>query len=156
VPQQLAGGDIFDALQKGAIDAAMWSDPRRTEPLGFHKVSRFLYYPGSMDRGQVLDLLISLPFWEKLPPAGRQILQTACAENIKVQTTLNQQGDDAAMGRLRSSGVTIAPLAAPVKLALLKSWEQLAAEISAKNTNYRLLLESANRRRNEMLASSLR
>jgi TRAP-type mannitol/chloroaromatic compound transport system substrate-binding protein len=156
IPQQLAAGDIFDALQKGTIDAATWLDPRRTEPLGFHKVAKVLYYPGSLDRGQAIDLLVSLPFWQQLPPAGRQILQTACAENIKVQAALNQQGDEIALGRLRSGGVTIGPLAAPVRLALLKSWEQLAAEISAKNTNYRLLLESANRRRNEMFASSLR
>jgi TRAP-type mannitol/chloroaromatic compound transport system substrate-binding protein len=156
VPQQIAGGDIYPALQAGTIDAASWLDPGRTEPLGFQKVTKVFYYPASLDRGQVIDLFVSLPFWEGLPPAGRQILQTACSENVKEQNAGNLEDNESALGRIQASGVKVAPLATPVRLALLKSWEELASEISAKNSNYKLLYESANRRRNEMFAGSLR
>ena len=38
VPQQLAGGDIYPALEKGTIDAAEWVGPYDDEKLGLNKV----------------------------------------------------------------------------------------------------------------------
>jgi TRAP-type mannitol/chloroaromatic compound transport system substrate-binding protein len=46
VPQQLAGGDIYPALEKGTIDAAEWVGPYDDEKLGFFKVAPFYYAPG--------------------------------------------------------------------------------------------------------------
>ena len=46
VPQQLAGGDIYPALEKGTIDASEWVGPYDDEKLGFHKVAQYYYYPG--------------------------------------------------------------------------------------------------------------
>ncbi|RXT33486.1 TRAP transporter substrate-binding protein, partial [Bradyrhizobium betae] len=46
VPQQIAGGDIYPALEKGTIDAAEWVGPYDDEKLGFVKVAKFYYYPG--------------------------------------------------------------------------------------------------------------
>src|SRR5689334_989942 len=41
VPQQIAGGDIYPALEKGTIDATEWVGPYDDEKLGFHKVVKF-------------------------------------------------------------------------------------------------------------------
>jgi hypothetical protein len=46
VPQQIAGGDIYPALEKGAIDAAEWVGSYDDEKLGFSKVAKYYYYPG--------------------------------------------------------------------------------------------------------------
>ncbi len=46
VPQQIAGGDIYPALEKGTIDGAEWVGPYDDEKLGFAKVAPFYYYPG--------------------------------------------------------------------------------------------------------------
>ena len=46
VPQQIAGGDIYPALEKGTIDAAEWVGPYDDEKLGFVKVAKYYYYPG--------------------------------------------------------------------------------------------------------------
>ena len=43
VPQQLAGGDIYPALEKGTIDAAEWVGPYDDEKLGFYKVAPYYY-----------------------------------------------------------------------------------------------------------------
>jgi TRAP-type mannitol/chloroaromatic compound transport system substrate-binding protein len=56
VPQQLAGGDIYPALEKGTIDAAEWVGPYDDEKLGFNKVAPHYYYPG---------------WWEGRPDAAR-------------------------------------------------------------------------------------
>ena len=47
VPQQIAGGDIYPALEKGTIDAAEWVGPYDDLKLGFYKVAPYYYYPGS-------------------------------------------------------------------------------------------------------------
>src|SRR6266851_5202386 len=46
VPQQLAAGDIYPALEKGTIDAAEWVGPYDDEKLGFVKIAKYYYYPG--------------------------------------------------------------------------------------------------------------
>ncbi|MFZ1173436.1 MAG: twin-arginine translocation signal domain-containing protein, partial [Bradyrhizobium sp.] len=51
VPQQLAGGDIYPALEKGTIDAAEWVGPYDDEKLGFQKVAKYYYYPGFWEGG---------------------------------------------------------------------------------------------------------
>ncbi|MEO8487027.1 MAG: twin-arginine translocation signal domain-containing protein, partial [Betaproteobacteria bacterium] len=45
VPQQLAGGDIYPALEKGTLDACEWVGPYDDEKLGFNKVAKYYYYP---------------------------------------------------------------------------------------------------------------
>ena len=50
VPQQIAGGDIYPALEKGTIDAAEWVGPYDDEKLGFYKVAKYYYYPGLVGR----------------------------------------------------------------------------------------------------------
>ena len=54
VPQQIAGGDIYPALEKGTIDAAEWVGPYDDEKLGFHKVAPYYYYPGWWEGGPML------------------------------------------------------------------------------------------------------
>ena len=51
VPQQIAGGDIYPALEKGTIDAAEWVGPYDDEKLGFNKVAQYYYYPGWWEGG---------------------------------------------------------------------------------------------------------
>ena len=50
VPQQIAGGDIYPALEKGTIDAAEWVGPYDDEKLGFHKVAQYLLLSGLVGR----------------------------------------------------------------------------------------------------------
>ena len=59
VPQQIAGGDIYPALEKGTIDAAEWVGPYDDEKLGFYKVAKYYYYPGCWEGGPQLSHLSS-------------------------------------------------------------------------------------------------
>ena len=51
VPQQIPGGDIYPALERGTIDAAEWVGPYDDEKLGFNKVAPYYYYPGFWEGG---------------------------------------------------------------------------------------------------------
>ncbi len=79
VPQQIAGGDIYPALEKGTIDAAEWVGPYDDEKLGFNKVAPIYYYPGWWEGGPMLSVMPNLAEWDELPPSYKAALETACA-----------------------------------------------------------------------------
>ena len=67
VPQQIAGGDIYPALEKGTIDACEWVGPYDDEKLGFNKVAKYYYYPGWWEGASVGSIYINNDAWAKLP-----------------------------------------------------------------------------------------
>ena len=79
VPQQLAGGDIYPALEKGTIDAAEWVGPYDDEKLGFQKVAKYYYYPGFWEGGPTVHAFINLEKWNSLPKNYQAILTNAAA-----------------------------------------------------------------------------
>ena len=80
VPQQLAGGDIYQALEKGTIDAAEWVGPHDDEKLGLHKVAKFYYYPGWWEGGAMIHVQVNKAKWEALPKSYQAILKAAAAQ----------------------------------------------------------------------------
>src|SRR5690242_6489023 len=79
VPQQIAGGDIYPALEKGTIDATEWVGPYDDEKLGFYKVAQFYYYPGWWEGGTTNHLLINQAKWNELPKSYQAIVTAAAA-----------------------------------------------------------------------------
>ncbi|MFL5030365.1 MAG: TRAP transporter substrate-binding protein, partial [Xanthobacteraceae bacterium] len=81
VAQQIAGGDIYPALEKGTIDAAEWVGPYDDEKLGFNKVAKFYYYPGWWEGGPQLVTMVNMAEWNKLSKEYQNILEAACWES---------------------------------------------------------------------------
>jgi TRAP-type mannitol/chloroaromatic compound transport system substrate-binding protein len=63
----VAGGEIFTNLERGVIDATEWIGPYHDYKMGFHKVTKFYYYPGWHEPGTVLELLVNKPKYQELP-----------------------------------------------------------------------------------------
>ena len=59
VPQNMPGGEIYQALEKGTIDAAEWVGPYDDQKLGFNKVAPYYYYPGWWEGGAELEFFIN-------------------------------------------------------------------------------------------------
>ena len=78
MPQQIAGGDIYPALEKGTIDAAEWVGPYDDEKLGFYKVAPYYYYPGWWEGGPTLHLFINRAKWNELPESYRRSFARGC------------------------------------------------------------------------------
>ena len=77
VPQQIAAGDIYPALEKGTIDAAEWVGPYDDEKLGLYKVAPHYYYPGWWEGGSMLLAFVNLDKWNALPKNYQAILEQA-------------------------------------------------------------------------------
>src|SRR5713101_3402458 len=77
IPQQLAGGDIYPALEKGTIDAAEWVGPYDDEKLGFNKIAPYYYYPGWWEGTGMGTAYISAKAWQSLPPIYQKAIEMA-------------------------------------------------------------------------------
>ena len=79
VPQQIAGGDVYSALEKGSLDAAEFVGPYDDEKLGFYKVAKYYYYPGWWEGGAMLHMIVNDEKWNALPKQYQAILSQAGA-----------------------------------------------------------------------------
>jgi len=142
VPQQIAGGDIYPALEKGTIDAAEWVGPYDDEKLGFYKVAKYYYYPGWWEAGPELDLLVNIKAWEALPKQYQAVLDAACAAaNVSMMAKYDQLNPPA-LKRLIANGVKLRPFSNEIMAASYKAAREVYAETSAKNANFKKVYEA--------------
>jgi TRAP-type mannitol/chloroaromatic compound transport system substrate-binding protein len=142
VAQQLAGGDIYPALEKGTIDAAEWVGPYDDEKLGFYKVAKYYYYPGWWEGGTTNHLLINKEKWEALPKAYKAIITAAAGATNGIEQANYDKRNPEALKRLLSNGVQLRPFSQEIMEACLKASNEVNAEESAKNPNYKKVLEN--------------
>ena len=67
VPQQIAGSDIYPALEKGTIDATEWVGPYDDEKLGFFQIAKYYYYPAFWEGGPTVHFFFNKGKYEALP-----------------------------------------------------------------------------------------
>ena len=149
VPQQIAGGDIYPALEKGTIDAAEWVGPYDDDKLGFNKVAPYYYYPGWWEGGTAQHFLINQAKWNELPK-NYQAIVTAAAGLANVEETARYDArNPAAMKRLLGAGTQLRAFPQPVMDACLKASNEVNVEISATNPDYKKVLDSMQAFRND-------
>ena len=142
VPQQVAGGDIYPSLEKGAIDAAEWVGPYDDEKLGFYKVAPYYYYPGWWEGGAALHTMVNLDAWNGLPKAYRAAVASACeAANCDMLASYDAK-NPAAIKRLVANGTQLRPFSVEVLTACFEAAQEVFAEVSAENETFKGLLES--------------
>jgi TRAP-type mannitol/chloroaromatic compound transport system substrate-binding protein len=151
VPQQLAAGDIYPALEKGTIDAAEWVGPYDDEKLGFNKVAKYYYYPGWWEGGPQLSLMVNIAQWNQLPKHYQAIVEAACAEANVWMVAKYDAVNPAAVRRLVGGGAVLRPFSREVMEASLKAANELYAETSAKNAKFKKVYDSWVKFRDEQL-----
>ena len=141
VPQQIAGGDIYPALERGTIDAAEWVGPYDDEKLGFNKVAPYYYYPGFWEGGAQITAFFNLPKWNELPKAYKSLLTAACGyANVDMQAKYDAR-NPAALRRLVSGGAQLRPFPQEILEASYKAANELYDELSAKNPEWKKVYE---------------
>ncbi len=77
VPQNLPAGEIYQALEKGTIDAAEWIGPYDDLKLGLYKVAKHYYYPAFWEGGPQLSLYVNSKAYNALSPEYKAMIETA-------------------------------------------------------------------------------
>ncbi|MBM3601080.1 MAG: ABC transporter substrate-binding protein [Alphaproteobacteria bacterium] len=141
VPQQIGGGDIYPALEKGTIDAAEWVGPYDDEKLGFNKVAKYYYYPGWWEGGPQVSLFVGSKQWEGLPKAYQSALQTACAEANGWMLAKYDAQNAPALRRLVAGGTLLRRFNNEVMEACYKAAYELYDETAATNAKFKKIYE---------------
>ncbi|KQT48743.1 ABC transporter substrate-binding protein [Aureimonas sp. Leaf454] len=141
VPQQLAGGDIYPALERGTIDATEWVGPYDDEKLGFYQVAKYYYYPAFWEAGPTVHFLFGKEKFDALPEAYKATLETATRMTNANMLALYDVRNMQAIRSLVGKGVQLRPLPRDVLDAAYDSAMKLYGELSASNENWKTIYE---------------
>jgi TRAP-type mannitol/chloroaromatic compound transport system substrate-binding protein len=142
VAQQIAGGDIYPALEKGTIDAAEWVGPYDDEKLGFHKVAQFYYYPGWWEGGAMLHNFINIAKWNSLPKHYQAVVHHASHVANTTMAAKYDAGNPAALKRLIAGGAQLRAFPPAVMDASFKAANDIYAELAVSNPDFKKVYEA--------------
>ncbi|MEJ6394804.1 TRAP transporter substrate-binding protein [Gymnodinialimonas sp. 2305UL16-5] len=130
----LAAGDIFPALERGAIDATEFSMPLIDQRLGFYNIASYNYFPGWHQPATMFELLVNNDVWDDLDEISQNQIETACMANITSNYAEGEAVNYAAMiQNTEEHGVTIAQWPPEMLDAFESAWNEVAAELAAED-----------------------
>jgi TRAP-type mannitol/chloroaromatic compound transport system substrate-binding protein len=142
VPQQLAAGDIYPALEKGTIDAVEWVGPYDDEKLGFYKIASYYYYPGWWEGCGQGHNLINLGRWNELPKSYQSAILTASGDAWAWVLGKYDYVNPAALRRLASQGVQLRAFPQDTMEASYNAALEIYADLSKTNPLFKKLYDS--------------
>ena len=141
VPQNIPGGEIYQALEKGTIDAAEWVGPYDDQKLGFYKVAPYYAYPGWWEGGPQLDLFVNQKAYDGLSSEYKAIIESASAyAHIDMQAKYDAR-NAASLKQLVAGGAKLFPFPKDLMDAAFKESMALYSEISAKNPRWKKIYD---------------
>ncbi|BAU66318.1 TRAP dicarboxylate transporter- DctP subunit [Stanieria sp. NIES-3757] len=137
--QTLGGGEIFQALQTGAIDATEWVGPYDDEKLGLNKIAKFYYYPGWWEPGATLEVQINLNEWNKLPPQYQEAIKTAAYESNATMLARYDARNNEALQRLIEAGTQLRPYSEEILTAAQQAAFDIYDQFAAKDADFKAI-----------------
>lgn len=138
----LPGSELFEALEKGVIDATEFSLPVVDEQLGFQKVAKYYHLPGWHQPSTNQYLYINKEKWDELSEQQQAMMRTACMAGVARAIGRAEGTQGAALQRLQDEGVTAVEVPEDVLVALKKASDEVMAEYSAKDENFKRVYDS--------------
>ncbi|MFY0595625.1 MAG: TRAP transporter substrate-binding protein [Cognatishimia sp.] len=125
----LPGGEIFPALEKGAIDATEFSMPAIDARLGFHKLVKFNYFPGWHQQATVFELLVNKDVWNEASDQHKAIIENACKASMADSFAEGEAIQHAALiDNIENNGVSMKTWNDEMLSTFRTTWEEVAAE----------------------------
>lgn len=140
--QQIPGGEIYQAMEKGTIDAAEFVGPYDDEKLGLDKVAKYYYAPGWWEGSAQMTALINTKAWAALPRSYQMAIEVAAHEAYTSMLSRYDAKNPAAIRSLVSKGVQLRWFPKDVMDTAYKHANQLFDEISDKNEDFKKIYSS--------------
>ena len=139
--QTLAGGEIYTALERGAIDATEWVGPYDDEKLGFHKVAKYYYYPGWWEPGPSLSFYVNQKAWASLSSEYKAIFIAAAKEAEMTMMAKYDTENPKALQRLLQTGIETRPFAKDILDKAHETALALYEQTASSDPEYRKLYQ---------------
>ena len=151
----LPGGEIFPALQSGAIDGTEWVGPWNDLAFGFYKVVSFYYWPGFHEPGTVLSAGFNKKFWDGLSGEHQSLIETACAaENAFALAEFATRNGEALDVLINEHGVQLRRFSNDLLNRIGEISGEVVAEVGASDAMTRRVYESFLNARKEQISWS--
>jgi TRAP-type mannitol/chloroaromatic compound transport system substrate-binding protein len=142
-PVNMPGGEIVPAAERGVIECGEWVGPAEDMRMGFHTVWKHFYMPSTHEPATVLELLINADIYNQLAPDLRAIIDNAAFEATYRHFALLNKLNAAALDEMRDKhNVKVERTSDDILVKVLETWDQIAAEESAKNAFFKKVYES--------------
>jgi TRAP-type mannitol/chloroaromatic compound transport system substrate-binding protein len=133
-PVNIPGGELFTALQTGAIDATEWVGPYNDLAFGFYKAAKFCYYPGWHEPGSMMEFSINKTALSALPEDLQEILKVATkAINQDMLDEYTARNNAALSELVNKHNVEVRRLPDEVLAVLKKTSDEVVAEVAKVN-----------------------
>ncbi|HVZ52998.1 MAG TPA: TRAP transporter substrate-binding protein [Pseudolabrys sp.] len=142
IVEQDPPGEIYAKLKSGALDAAEFSLPVMDQPLNFHEVAKYYYFPGWHQQSTLFDLDINLKVWNALPERDKTAIELACSDIMIHEVAKGEAMQGRVLAQLQERGVHLRRFPAPILVEFENAWNQVVAEESAKNPNFKRVYDS--------------
>ncbi len=139
----MPGGEIVPSAQRGVIDCAEWVGGVEDLRLGLPQVWKYHYTPGMHESNSMLELIINSEVWASFTPQQQDAVRAAVMDTfVRWGIRWQKQNADAIEEMRTKYGTQILRTQPEILTAFLKTWDEMAAEESAKNPFFKKVLES--------------
>ena len=137
VSQNMPAGDVYQALEKGTLDACEFVGPHDDAKLGFNKVAPFYYYPGWWEGGADLEFLVNNKAYAKLSSENKAILDAAMTVAATDMTAKYDAYNPVALKKLVAEKTQLKAFPKAVMDAGFKASMEVFAEHEAKSPEFK-------------------
>jgi len=138
----LPGGEIFQALEKGAIDASEFSLPVVDARLGFDRVAAIDYFPGWHQPSTAFHLVVNTEAWQALGASERALIELACTTGALRNLARAEALQGPALKAFEARGVRVRRLPDAILAELRRVSEQVIAEEEERDADFARVRES--------------
>jgi TRAP-type mannitol/chloroaromatic compound transport system substrate-binding protein len=138
----LPAGEIFQALEKGAIDATEYSLPNVDERLGFGRVARFNYFPGWHQPFTAMHLMVGNAAWSSLDPPDQALVETACRAGVTHKLSQTEALQGPVLAGFEAAGIEALTLPDELLAELARVSDEVLAEEAGRDADFARVLAS--------------
>jgi TRAP-type mannitol/chloroaromatic compound transport system substrate-binding protein len=140
--QVIPGGEIYQALETGAIDGAEWVGPYDDLQQEFDKVAQFYYYPGWWEPGPSLDVMFPAEAFDGLPLEYQEVLRSAASHSYSWMLAKYDALNPPALATIQESGIEVLPYPDDVMDAAASAIQEILDTNAAADEGYNEVLTS--------------
>ena len=150
-PVSIPGGQIYENLISGAIDATEWVGPWNDSYMKFYEAAKYYYYPGMHEPGSMLSVGMNKSWWEGLSNSDQLTIKAAAhTENDLMMAEYNAKNGSSLVKLIKEQGVKLRKFNDDIYDSFGEAAEEVFTEVRAHSELSNRIHESFSKVREEV------